>query len=93
MKSAFEKMAAGLNDAIAYANGDKTRAREAMVDVKAIREATNMTQTDFAETYHLRVAAVRAWEQGRRQPETGTVTLLKMIKADPKGVQKLIAKI
>lgn len=93
MKNAFDKIAAGFDDAIAYANGDRSRAREATVDVKAIREANNMTQTDFASAYHLRVGALRAWEQGRRIPDTGTVMLLKMIQADPKAVQKIIAKV
>ena len=36
MKSAFDKIAAGLGDAIAYANGDNSRGRTATIDVKAI---------------------------------------------------------
>ena len=92
MKSAFDKIAAGLDDAIAYAGGDKTRGREATVDVKAIREANKMTQAAFAQTYRLKLAAVRDWEQGRRLPDTGSVTLLKMIQTDPQAVRRIIAK-
>jgi len=40
MKSAFDKIAAGLEDAIAYAGGDTSRGGRATVDVKAIRAAT-----------------------------------------------------
>lgn len=93
MKSAFEKIAAGLEDAIAYAGGDGARGREATVDVKAIREASRMTQAAFAETFRLKLGAVRDWEQGRRRPDTGSVTLLKMIAADPGAVRRIIAKV
>ena len=93
MKSAYDKIAAGLEDAIAYAEGDKRRAREATVDVKAIRQASGMTQAAFAEAFGLRVAALRDWEQGRRRPDTGSVTLLTMIAADPGGVRRIMAKV
>ena len=39
------------------------------VDVKMIRQSLNMTQEVFAETFHLEIGAVRAWEQKRRRPE------------------------
>jgi putative transcriptional regulator len=93
MKSAFDKIAAGLEDAIAYAGGDASRGREAMVDVKAIREANKMTQAAFAEAFRLKLGAVRDWEQGRRRPDTGSVTLLKMVAADPGAVRRIIAKL
>jgi putative transcriptional regulator len=58
MKSAFDKIAAGLEDAIGYAEGDRARARETTVDVRAIREANHMTQAAFAETFRLKLAAL-----------------------------------
>jgi putative transcriptional regulator len=93
MKTAFDKIAAGLGDAISYAEGDSARAREATVDVKAIREANKMTQAAFAEAFRLKVGAVRDWEQGRRRPDTGSVTLLRMIETDPCAVREIIAKV
>lgn len=93
MKTAFDKIAAGLEDAIAYAGGDKARAREVTIDVRAIRAANSMTQDAFAKTYRLPVGSVRDWEQGRRQPDSGTAVLLRMIEVDPKGVEKIIAKV
>lgn len=93
MKTAFDKIAAGLDDAIAYAGGDKSRGSEATVDVKAVRAATKKTQPDFAKTYRFPVGTVRDWEQGRRQPDSGSATLLKMIAVDPAGVEKIIAKV
>lgn len=93
MKSAFDKIASGLHDAIAYAGGDETRARKSTVDVRAIRLASNMSQSAFAAAYRFPVATLRDWEQGRRRPDTGSVTLLNMISADPKAVEALIARV
>ena len=93
MKSAFDKIAAGLEDAIGYAEGDETRAREAAVDVKAIREASRMTQAAFAQTFRLKLGALRDWEQGRRRPDTGSITLLRMIETDPGAVRAILHRI
>lgn len=92
-KSAFEKIAAGLEDAIAYAQGDQARGKIAPpIDVKAIRAVTRLSQTRFAKTYHLPVATVQDWEQQRRAPDTPARVLLSMIAADPKGVAAIIEK-
>lgn len=92
-KSAFDKIAAGLEDAIAYSGGDSRRGRVAApLDVKAIRKATNKTQDAFAAAYHLPVGTLRDWEQNRRQPDAPARVLLSMIQASPEAVEKLIAK-
>lgn len=94
MKSAFDKIAAGLGDAIAFMEGDQSRARYAkVVDVKGIRETRNMTQGQFAKVYKLPLGTVRDWEQHRRVPDTATKVYLSMIEADPEGVQKILAKV
>jgi putative transcriptional regulator len=91
-KSAFAKIAAGLEDAIAYAEGDETRGRIASpVDVKAVRLAANKTQTQFADAYQIPVATLRDWEQGRRQPDAPARALLKVIAVDPQTVERMLA--
>lgn len=93
-KSAFEKIAAGLNDAIAFAEGDAARGRViAGPDVKAIRGKVKLTQAAFAETLHIKIATLRDWEQGRRVPEGPARTLLGMVDADPDAAMKLLAKV
>lgn len=92
MKSAFEKIAAGLDDAIAYAGGDEARGRSAAIDVRAIRAATKKTQAAFASSFRLPVATVRDWEQGRRHPDAPARVLLGMIAADPETVERLVSK-
>lgn len=89
----FEGITAGLHDAIAFAKGDLSRGRVVNIDVKAVRAVTKLTQDKFAEAYHLRPATVRDWEQGRRAPDTGSVTLLRMIEADPEGVKRILEKV
>jgi putative transcriptional regulator len=91
MKSAFDKIAAGLEDAIAFAEGDETRGRIATVDVRAVRAATRKTQDAFARAYRIPLGTLRDWEQGRRQPDSGSVTLLKMIEAEPDTVERILA--
>jgi putative transcriptional regulator len=92
-KRAFDKIAAGLEDAIAFAGGDASRGRARdPVDVKAIRAKTGKSQQAFAAAYGLPVGTVRDWEQMRRQPDAPARVLLSLINADPEGVQRLIAK-
>ena len=91
-KSAFDKIAAGLEDAIAYTQGDATRGRIASpVDVKAVRLQAKKTQAQFADAYRIPVATLRDWEQGRRQPDAPARALLTVIAADPQAVERMLA--
>ena len=93
MKSASLKIAAGLEDAISYAQGDKSRGRVAHgVDAKEVRKATGLTQPEFAATYHIPVGTLRDWEQRRSTPDALGRTLLEIIAADPGAVAKLVAR-
>ncbi|MFC3581824.1 helix-turn-helix domain-containing protein [Sphingomonas hylomeconis] len=93
MKSAFDKIAAGLADAIAFADGDETRGQVSTVDVRTVRAATKLTQDAFARTYHFPIGTVRDWERQRRQSDAGSATLLRMIAVDPEGVEAIIARL
>jgi putative transcriptional regulator len=93
MGKAFDKISAGLGDAIAFARGDASRGRVAKpLDVRAIRTATRKTQKEFAEAYQLPVGTIRDWEQNRRQPDAPARVLLSLIQAEPETVEHLIAK-
>lgn len=93
MGKAFDKISAGLEDAIAFARGDATRGRVAKpLDVRAIRSATKKTQKQFADAYQLPVGTVRDWEQNRRQPDAPARVLLSLIQAEPETVEHLVAK-
>jgi putative transcriptional regulator len=94
MKNAFDKIAAGFGDAIAFAEGDAARGRETRpVDVKSIRRAMKLTQADFAKRYHLPIGTVRDWEQGRSSPDSGARVYLQMIEAEPATVLRIVEKV
>lgn len=91
MKSAFDKIAAGLDDAIAHAGGEANRGRVAApIDVAAIRKRTGKTQQQFARAYHLPVGTVRDWEQRRSQPDAPARVLLGLIGAEPETIERLV---
>jgi putative transcriptional regulator len=94
MKKAFDKIAAGIEDAIAFAEGDESRGRVVKpVDVKALRQRIGKTQGQFSKDFKLPIGTVRDWEQHRREPETGSKVYLAMIEADPEGVKQILAKV
>jgi putative transcriptional regulator len=60
------------------------------VDVKAIRAKTGLSQAAFALRFGFSAAAVRDWEQGRRNPEQAARTLLLVIDHDPAAVTRAL---
>jgi len=94
MKSAFDKIMAGIADVTAYTKGDETRARIVRpVDIKAVRDRLGKTQGQFSEDFKLPIGTLRDWEQHRREPDTGSKLYLSMIEADPEGVKRILAKV
>jgi putative transcriptional regulator len=62
----------------------------ASVDVRAIRAGTGLSQTQFARRFGFSAAAVREWEQGRRQPEAAARVLLLVIASHPDVVDEVL---
>jgi putative transcriptional regulator len=94
-KTAFEKIAAGLQDAIAIANGEQDPSTYRVhvvsdIDVAAIRKRLGLSQAKFAERFGLSPATVRDWEQGRRRPDRTARTLLTVIDRDPEAVERAL---
>ncbi|MBN9465066.1 helix-turn-helix domain-containing protein [Brevundimonas sp.] len=92
----FAGIMSGLNEAVAHAEGRpegadvRVHAPES-VDVAAIRKGQKLTQEGFASAYGLPVATVRDWEQHRREPDTGSRLLLKVIQHEPEAVRRALA--
>ena len=92
-KRAFTMMMAGMEDAIAYANGDTARGKVAVpLDVAAIRKRTGKTQDQFARAFHLPIGTVRDWEQSRSQPDAPARVLLSLIRAEPETIERLVQR-
>ena len=96
-KEAFETIKAGLEDAIAYARGDKTRGRVCVpkvekVDVKAVRERLGLSQNEFSTVFAVGLDALQNWEQGRREPTGPAKVLLQIIEREPAAVSRALLK-
>jgi putative transcriptional regulator len=62
------------------------------IDVKAIRQKLGLSQEAFALHFGFSPAAVRDWEQGRRQPEQAARVLLMVIDEAPQTVERVLRK-
>lgn len=72
-------------------NPDAAPDMAAEIDVRAIRQATGMTQVQFAAAYEFSVRTVQEWERGAKRPSGPARTLLRAIKGDPEGLRKALA--
>lgn len=96
MTQAFDSIMEGLNDALAYAQGDRSRGRVVRqievpsVDVAAIRAKTGLSQRDFAQSIGVAKGTLLNWEQGRRHPTGPAQVLLAMIERRPSLVRELL---
>lgn len=96
---AFDKIAAGLAEAIDFAQGKKTGARVhhvemrvemRAVDVATIRASTGLSQAAFARSIGVAKGTLLNWEHGRRQPTGPAQVLLAMIAKRPSLVGEFL---
>lgn len=86
---------AGLEDAIAYAKGDKSRGVSTVytipsIDVKAIRKKTKLTQEEFSNLFAIKTRTLQDWEQSRRTPGVSARIFLALIDQHPATVKKTL---
>ncbi len=95
-KKAFDRIAKGLNEALAFARGELKPVKlhvPAELDVKAIRVKLNLPQDDFAAVFGFTVNQIRDWEQNRSRPIGGVRAYLMMIDSNPETVRNLLRAI
>jgi putative transcriptional regulator len=95
MSKAFERIKAGLADAIAYAEGKADKSKYNIhvpveVDVKAIRTKLGLSQEEFARRFSFTVARIRDWEQGRSKPDGAARAYLMVIARERKAVERAL---
>jgi putative transcriptional regulator len=95
-KRAFDKIKAGLEDAIAIARGEADpstyRAHvPSEIDVRALRKRLNLTQDAFSAAFGIPLATLRDWEQSRRRPEGPARAYLLVIGREPDVVRRALA--
>jgi putative transcriptional regulator len=59
-------------------------------DVADMRAKLGLTQEAFARRFEIPLGTLREWEQGRRQPESGSRNYLLMIKHNPEAVREAL---
>jgi putative transcriptional regulator len=59
-------------------------------DVRAMREKTGLSQSQFALFIGVSLRTLQNWEQGRRHPVGPARALLKIVRNDPEGAIKAL---
>ncbi|GJM08360.1 MAG: transcriptional regulator [Lysobacteraceae bacterium] len=93
MNEAFESIKAGLEEAIAHAEGKPIKARVHEIgpmDVKAIRAKVGMSQSEFAISFGISLGTLRHWERGDRQPQGPARVLLNVLAKEPETVLSVL---
>ena len=83
----------GLEEALAFANGEKTHVVVHIpeeINVKRIRKKLEMSQTAFADYFGFKVSTLRDWEQGHRVPTGPARHFLFVIDQEPNTVRRAL---
>lgn len=96
-RKAYQQIAKGLREAVAFVRGEADRSKyrvhiPAAIDTRAIRKKLKLTQQEFAERYHIPVATLRDWEQGRRVPDAPARALIAAIREEPEIVRRALKR-
>jgi putative transcriptional regulator len=56
------------------------------IDVVAVRKRMHMTQKQFCRRFGFTLATLRHWERGDRKPSATALTLLTVVRHNPRAV-------
>lgn len=65
-------------------------AQIAAMRVQGIRKATRLSQAEFAAKFHIPLATLRDWEQGRRRPNAVALAYLTVISHNQAAVMQAL---
>ena len=89
-------MIASANQALAFVRGEPDHGCiahiPAEIDVKAIREKVDMSQSEFARTFGFSKRTLEHWEHGRRVPTGPARAFLTVIAREPEAVQRALVE-
>jgi putative transcriptional regulator len=98
-KPLFERLKRGLEEGIAYPQGELTlRTVEVPeeppeIDAKtlaALRTQAAMSQAVFAKLLNVSTKTLQSWEQGRRQPSDASRRLIQVFREEPGMVCRIV---
>ncbi len=88
-KQHFDQLVKGVREMKRHIAGKTVRGVRATElaepDVRAIREAARISQSQFAKLIGVNVRTLQNWEQRRTQPTGPARALLKIVASDPKS--------
>lgn len=59
--------------------------------VISVRKQLKKTQSAFSKLLGIPIATLRDWEQGRKQPDSAAVTLIKVAQRHPQALEDIAA--
>src|SRR6266478_9652760 len=83
----FEELLGSVREGGAILRGQNKSSRRFVVEaagVRAIRERTSLSQSEFADLIGVSVKTLQNWEQDRRRPTGPAAALLRIIAHEPK---------
>ena len=92
-KQMFEELLGSVREGGEILRGKKKPSRCMVIGssgVRAIRERTSLSQSEFADLIGVSVKTLQNWEQDRRRPTGPAMALLTIIKHDPARAIKVI---
>lgn len=96
MSKIGESLLRGAQEALEYAKGEKKGAKTYQVkipkkiNVSAIRDKLNMSQSVFAACFGFSIRTIEKWEQGVRQPAGAARAYLIVIDRNPEAVRSAL---
>jgi putative transcriptional regulator len=92
-KQHFDKLIKGVREMKRHMAGKRVRGirttEVSTPNVRSIREAAQISQTQFAKLIGVNVRTLQNWEQERTKPTGPARALLKIVASDPKALEAL----
>jgi putative transcriptional regulator len=93
-KQLFAELVESMTEMGEITRGERAPSREFFVDsagIKAIRQASSLSQAKFAKLIQVELGTLQNWEQGRRVPTGPARVLLRALEKNPRAVLEAIA--
>jgi putative transcriptional regulator len=94
-KEMFEELLGSVREAGAILRGQKRPSRRFVMGpsgIRAIRERTSLSQSEFAQLIGVSIKTLQNWEQDRRRPTGPAAALLKILAHEPRLAVRAIHK-
>ena len=92
-KRHFDQLVKGVREMKRHIAGKSVRGAKTTelpaLDVRTIREAAHISQSQFAKLIGVNLRTLQNWEQNRTQPTGPAKALLKIVASNPKAIEAL----